>query len=60
MNFIEETRKEGDLAGYLRGRQEVALNLLEEGMDVSLILKVSRLSKEALDALRGKRGQDNS
>jgi len=56
MNLIEEFKKEG----REEGREAVALNLLEEGLDVTLILRVSGLTAEALEELRARHDKGNS
>ena len=65
MNIREEiradARQEGWQEGMLKGRQEgheeVALNLLQENLDASLIAKVTGLSEQKIHKL--KNGKDD-
>ena len=56
MNFVQEMEK----VGRQKERQKVARSLLQEGMDIAFILRVSELTEEELDALRSKHGKNNS
>ncbi len=48
--------EEGMQEGILKGRQEVALRMLEEGMSVAAICRITKLSRNAVSKL----GRENS
>jgi flagellar biosynthesis/type III secretory pathway protein FliH len=49
---IQEGRKEGIQEGIQTGKREVALSMLEEGIAVETIARVTKLSIEQIQALR--------
>ncbi len=48
----EEDRKEGIKEGILKGKQEIALKMLNDGYDVSIISEIAELSEQEIIKLR--------
>ncbi len=48
----EKGRWEGEREGLKKGRQEIVLNMLKEKINVSVISKVTGLSKKAIKKLK--------
>ena len=45
-------RNIGEKIGEKRGKKDVARNMLKEGLDINLIVKVTSLSKQQIASLR--------
>ena len=52
---IKKGRKEGIEKGIEKGREDVALNMLKEGMNVSQVSKITGMSKDKIKALQTKK-----
>ena len=49
--WLEEGRQEGEQAGIIKERQEVALRMLEKGMSIAEICSITKLSRNAVNRL---------
>ena len=43
--------EEGEQAGIIKGRQEVALRMLEDGMSVTAVCRITKLSRSVVNRL---------
>ena len=51
---IESIRDDALEEGKLEGKEEVALSMLREGMEISLVIRMTKLSKEVVERLASK------
>ena len=47
--------EEGEQAGIIKERQKVALRMLEDGMSVAAICRITKLSRNAVNRLEARR-----
>jgi predicted transposase/invertase (TIGR01784 family) len=52
LNLLKQGKLEGKLEGKAERDREIARSMLGEGLDIQLIMKITKLSKEEIEQLK--------